>query len=529
MKGFQAFATHNSLTPKPHSLLFLTVLLGLASVYLWLSQLQTPMLWWDEGWTLIVARTWVEQGVYGRLQLGQPFSPGLAASFPSVASIAISFQLFGVGIWQGRLPGAIYTIAGLSMLFALAMRLYNSKVAWGTLFVLLTMLTHQAVNPLVLGRQVLAEPLQIFSLLAGYLCFLLALERSLRWLPLALVLWGLALITKAQTLPFWAISLLIPLGFALNKRQWRMASVLVLALPGGYAASHLLLLIAIYLQGPTLPSPVLEDLTEAIAFAPGATTRGLAIMALVVTGIPLLCGLIHSSWHWLASYRSSNANEGITILRTALLALAGSWFCWYLFLSVGWIRYLMPALFVGSIFVAAWLADVTENYNLHATIQRILAGLKLTQAAGGCWKKAGSAGASFLALVLIITMVPITMQQITNSYTATSVAPLQQLATYLNYQTPPDTIVESYESELFFLLERPYHFPPDQMNVEMIQRNELQKQIPFTYDALVADPDYLVVGDFARNAGIYDEVIAAGHFWLVQRYDSYDLFQRVRN
>ncbi len=44
-----------------------------------------PPLWFDEGWTVCVAKTWVEQGHYGCLLRGEPGDTLLAAHFPVVA------------------------------------------------------------------------------------------------------------------------------------------------------------------------------------------------------------------------------------------------------------------------------------------------------------------------------------------------------------------------------------------------------------------------------------------------------------
>ncbi len=68
---------------------------------------QIPPLWWDEGWTMSVARNWVQSGFYGQFLDGEKQPPGLSAAFPVVAQVALSFRLFGVGVWQGRLPGCI--------------------------------------------------------------------------------------------------------------------------------------------------------------------------------------------------------------------------------------------------------------------------------------------------------------------------------------------------------------------------------------------------------------------------------------
>src|SRR5436309_7187408 len=83
-----------------------------------------PPLGWDEGWTLMVARNWVERGHYGRLLDGGLVAPGLSAALPAVAPIALSFRHFGVGIWQGRLPGVLFTVAAVVLLYYLVCRLY---------------------------------------------------------------------------------------------------------------------------------------------------------------------------------------------------------------------------------------------------------------------------------------------------------------------------------------------------------------------------------------------------------------------
>ena len=93
----------------------------------------TPPLWWDEGWTLCVARQWVETGHYGCLLEGQPAPPILAGHFPVVASVTAGFHLFGVGVWQARLVELFYTFGALGFLYFLTARLYSHDVALGTL------------------------------------------------------------------------------------------------------------------------------------------------------------------------------------------------------------------------------------------------------------------------------------------------------------------------------------------------------------------------------------------------------------
>jgi len=194
---------------------------------------------WDEGWNLSVARNWVELGHYGQLLEDEPRSKGLAGYFSVIAPVALSFKLFGVGIWQARLPAVLFTLSAFVLVYYLAAQLYNRTVAWGAMGVLLLMTGGLIYNPILVGRQALGEIPALFYLLAGYSFLLLALRGS-GWfvLPGALLL-GIALRTKAQILPFWLISLLFPLVVAVIKRWWRPALLLATGLVGSWIASGL--------------------------------------------------------------------------------------------------------------------------------------------------------------------------------------------------------------------------------------------------------------------------------------------------
>jgi hypothetical protein len=137
-----------------------------------------PPVWWDEGWTLNVARNWVEFGHYGQLLDGQPKGPGLSASFPVVAPIALSFRLFGIGIWQGRLPSVLFLLGSIMLIFFLAEQLYQRAVAIGAVVVLFFFSGIVQLHPLQMGRTAMGEMPALFFLLSGYTCLWFALRRS---------------------------------------------------------------------------------------------------------------------------------------------------------------------------------------------------------------------------------------------------------------------------------------------------------------------------------------------------------------
>ncbi|NJP07247.1 MAG: hypothetical protein HC837_17315, partial [Chloroflexaceae bacterium] len=250
-------------------------LLLLSVVLLTISRLANLSPWWDEGWTLAVAQTWVDHGHYGMLRNGEPVSPGLSAAFPTVAPVAIGFRLFGVGIWQGRLPILVITLAAFALFYHLAEILYRPRVGLLAVFLALFVVTHPDFHAVITGQQVLAEMPMIALLLAGLVWFFYALQQSPWSLILAIAFWSLALVTKAQVLPFWAVSLLWVLIVLLFQRQWRFALLTAGALVGSYAMAGWGWnpLIGRLLEGQTVGGAGVQGLYSVTAFVPVTTVR----------------------------------------------------------------------------------------------------------------------------------------------------------------------------------------------------------------------------------------------------------------
>jgi hypothetical protein len=492
---------------------------GILLAGLW--NLSGPGVWWDEGWTLSVARNWVERGFYGRLLDGQPAPPGLEAAFPVTAPVALMFRLFGVGVWQGRLFGVLCMLGALAALYYLASRLYNRSVGIAALVVLLFMSMNANLHPLIISRQVLAEPPMLCYLLAGYVCLLLAFRGSSWWLALAAICWGVALATKLQVLPFWLCSLLVPLMLHLIRRQWYGVKLVAVGLLGSIVTYYLCQWSQqLLLDGHTLPVVPISGLYNVLAIVPNGFNRLYTLFNLVCFGLPTLLALVYAARQIGHTRALSSEESGIPSIRIALLGLSGSWLAWYVLLSVGILRYLFPATFIGSIFVAAWLSDLTSGFDIARTVRH----------AGALLSKGGArpAVSALLVLMLLAATTTMTLQMLDREYLTADDHSAQAVTDYLNTQTPPSARVETYESELHFLLNRPYHYPPDQIHVELNRRSLLNQQVVIDYDPLAGDPDYLVVGGFTNWNKLYSQVLATGAFRLVQRFGVYELYRRVR-
>jgi 4-amino-4-deoxy-L-arabinose transferase-like glycosyltransferase len=475
----------------------------------------TPRLWWDEGWTMSVARNWVEEGHYGRFLYGKPVPRGLEAPFPVTGTIALSFRLFGVGIYQARLVSVAFTIAALFLLFELTRRFYNRSIALATLVVLVLLTGNDEINPLIVGRQVLAEIPALFFLLAACFCFILSEKRSFLFMLAAICFWSLAIFTKLQVQPFWAASLLVPIAILLIQRTWKLAGFLA----AGFGVSVMLLFLFQHLSLQTAPVSTVSGLTQVIALALNRHSRLTVLAETLEFGMPTLFGLSWALWTFLSGDKKlQNHTE---VVRLSLLVFAGSWFAWYLFLSLGWPRYLFPAAFIASPFVAAMLYDWTNKFSLAYTIERSAALLKTLHLNRVSLP-------AFAAVVLVAMSLGRTLTVLYGAYVIDADSSVKDVVNFLNTKTPPNALIETYESELFCFLKRRYHYPPDQVHVELIRKNSFGESVAINYDPLAADPDYLVLGRQNRFWDFYDPYLNSGKFRLLQKYGIYEIFERVR-
>jgi hypothetical protein len=518
--GFTVGAHPRPLRLLGRLLLHPVTLIGLALILAAWKLDSTPPVWWDEGWTLSVARNWAMTGYYGRLLDGVPSTPTLSAAFPVVAPIALSFRIFGVGVWQGRLSSVMFLAGALALLYFLARHLYQRHVARLTLVLLVVVFPHPSIYPPYLSRQALGELPMLFFLLAGYAACLAA-WRVPRWWWVASLCWGIALDAKQQTFPFWLASLSVPLAALALRRQWRRAAWLMFGLIGSVAIWRGLdWLVHQLLAGYHAPAIGFTGLQEVTAIVFTTSARLTALKAALIFGLPVLCGLGSTAWNWLRRDGVGPLEE-VSLVRSMLLVLTASWWAWFVLASAGWIRYFFPVAFLGSLFVAALLYDLTRGFDAHwiaATVRATLTTKRLTR------QSVAFLFGTFL-IALIMGLGARTLYRVVHMPGDTSV---EETARFLNHVLPVSARIETYDSELFFLLERPYHYPPDQVHVDLIRRAFVEPNASIQYDPLAADPDYLVVGPFSQWTRLYAPVLADGAFRLWRTEGLYNIYQRVR-
>ncbi len=478
-----------------------------------------PPPWWDEGWTLTVARTWIERGFYGMLRDDAMAPVGLAAAFPTPWLSALGMQLFGIGLAQGRLASALLTGGALTLLFLLTRKLYNRTVAWGTLGVLFWMTMHPHMHPLIMGRQVLGEAAQLFFVTAGFFALTYAEQKAGLVIPLTALCWSLAFISKAQTIPFLALAIVVVAVASALAQKWRTTIVFVAVGGIAYLFYRLIPPLLVWILGDnTIAAPSLSGLLEALAFVPLYEMRVKAITLVFGFSLALVCGVAYGSIAWFRIGSDMGLAQWIQL---ALWTLVCSWLVWFVVLANSSIpRYLYPPTFFGAVFVAALLDRFALHYSARETLARVRTALRTRQ-----WGR--DAVAALAAIFLVALTVPFTLLVLFWSFTLDSNQAAKQTADYLNMETVAAARIETYEAELFFYLKRAYHYPPDQTHVDYIRRTLYPEQ-PIEYNPLESNPDYLVDGPSSRSWGVYDAVLSNGEFMPLVDFGVYHIYVRQR-
>jgi 4-amino-4-deoxy-L-arabinose transferase-like glycosyltransferase len=479
---------------------------------------EIPPFWFDEGWVMSVARNWVELGRYVSLVDGRPLPPSiLNIGFPAVAPMALSFRLFGVGIWQGRLPGVLFTIGALCLLYHLVLCLRGRNAAICTLFVALFMSGRaEILNPIVMGRQALGEMPAVFFLLAGYESLLFWRRCPLLLLPLAALFWGLAAATKMQALPFLVVGLAAPIVLSLARKRWRAVVPMLAGLCGFLAWFWFFRQVQEgLLQTQMFPGRM--GLYSVTAFVPVLIVRENAAILLLLCGLPALFGVCYGAWQYGTGRTKLSLDDDADIVQQSLFFLVTSWVAWYLLLSIGWVRYLFVPLFIGSMFAAVMFCDMIQGFNMSATVKSVAD--TILQLRFGRDKRFA------LVAVLLFAFVPITVINLYFVY-AEPDRSSREVAEFLNATTPPAALIETYNMELFVLLNRRYHYPSDEIMLQLIRRSYMLPNLAVDYDPMAADPDYLVVGPDKWH--LYDTVLQTGSFRLVLEKSRYKVYERIR-
>jgi hypothetical protein len=305
-------------------------------------------------------------------------------------------------------------------------------------------------------------------------------------------------------------------------RRWKPVLLLTVGLCASFLSARAIIWLQQILLDSTTnrlsPMPGLYYVT-ALVTAPRA--RALALLLTAFFGIPTVAGLCYAVWRLMKDKRQFLAPSQTEIVQLSLLVLAVTWFAWFLILSAGWPRYLFPVTFIGSIFTAAMLVNLAVKL-IHRLQRKALA-----SSACAPWLTMRGI-VSALVILVVAASVPLTLIMLRHTYFTNADSSILQVSHFLNTETSSNALIETYDPELFFLLERPYHYPPDKLHIQLIRLYIFRQPVAIEYDPLARDPEYLVVGPRRKLWPLYDAVLSTGAFHLIKSYGDYQIYQRLR-
>jgi 4-amino-4-deoxy-L-arabinose transferase-like glycosyltransferase len=492
---------------------------------------RSPRTWQDEGGTLLIARTLVEDGVYAiRTSDGYQTFGSIQSVGPTVIlPLALSFKLFGIGLLQGRLVMAAWMILTIMAFFSLGRELFGIRTAILAVLLLFSIPS----GMLMLGRQAIGEVPALGLMLLGYLMWLRAIRiNTYRYYAAAGLLFGLAAVTKGQFIPM----ILGMLGICAVLNLWfYKRSVIPILLMGCVVSACIAGWIGwqiFYFGLPTFQenSAKMSDLASvtiglnknntviALKYLFGADSRHFFYFI----GIPsVLYAISHC-------YLNTKRNDAIIITSLVIFMLLclGYYVFWIIPVPV----YFFAPASVASIFAAKLLNDVINACKISSTPSKYH--IDNTQ-------KAREIISLRTALILIIvSMLGFSISyEIRENVLSKDTGP-QQVGAFLKQSVPPMAVIETWERELGILTNHTYHYP-DQIHLKDTQ-GKIFRNIQDDY-ALGSDyfqkikPDYLVIGWYARHTDLYDTSYLSEHACFLStfgdgdwRYDVYRINQQSR-
>jgi hypothetical protein len=328
--------------------------------------------------------------------------------------------------------------------------------------------------------------------------------------------------TKAQVAPFLIASFAGTIVSLSLRRNWAAAREMGVIMIGAWGGFRFLIEAKNWLlSGHTMAHPSTDGMTEAIALVLVPAIRLETIQYLFVAWVEYPLGLAYAAWRL---HRLPVSGVRASLEQTAqimLLVLTGGWLAWFAFLSAGEPRYALPGLFLAAPFTALLFHDATNGFNVGSllkTLSEFVHDRRMTTQ-------------RFKAVVVVVLLAIMAWGAVQERYAFRAREDDRDLfavTQYLNTTIPPTALVETYDSELFLFLNRPYTYALPKHLIEIIRRDQGRAQA-VTYDPLESKPDYLVVGEYGRWAGFYKPLIAQNRVRLVTTIGRYQIYEPVRS
>jgi hypothetical protein len=397
-------------------------------------------------------------------------------------------------------------VLSLLLLYQLANRMYGKPVGGWTLAVLMV-LSLPGIHPFWYGRQAISEAPCVFFILFGYWFLSKPEARSSTYLLTGFT-WGLAMSARGVAIPFLSAALIFPAIVAGFRKNWGIIEKYALTWVSSLAVYLILSKLEHWLGQGLFEYGLMQGSESTWFFVTQPQVRLETLLSFTTIGLLSILGIGYAiRLNWRDVFSPAESQSAMSYVRISWFTLVSSWLVWYLLLSIGWLRHYLPAFYLSSIYQALLLLQAgTTLRSTESRPQRI------TYTVLGC-----------LILLLFATLNAFSLViQLQDRDDA-----LLTAVNYLNAETAPDALVEAYAPEIFYYLEHEYHYPPDQIQLELNRRAYLHLDIEIDYAPLTADPDYIVIGPLERFWGLYTTVVTTDHFELVYENWEYEIYRQI--
>jgi hypothetical protein len=178
-----------------------------------------------------------------------------------------------------------------------------------------------------------------------------------------------------------------------------------------------------------------------------------------------------------------------------------------------------PLCMLASIFVAFALYNLTNGFQISLRIgfQQLVVERQFSQ----------KTAVSLLVMAFVVAAIILPIFRTLYNVTLTGTGAAYRVADYFDNHAEPDSIIETWERELLVLSDLTFHVPP-QSTLAKLQEDKVNDpdssgQIYDFRDHV--EPQYVVIGAFARWAGVYDDTLDG--YVQAAIYDQYTIFERV--
>jgi 4-amino-4-deoxy-L-arabinose transferase-like glycosyltransferase len=427
-----------------------------------------------------------------------------------ILPIAAAFALLEVDYLYARLVIVLYAIGALWALFALARNLVDEKFAW--IAVALMLWSGEFVYH---SRAVFGEIPGLFFLLAALWLWFRSAGAATARLVVVGLLFGLACVTKSQYAVIALPSLLLAWMADLivyRRHRWRYFLVPGIVAGAVYAAWMTFVLFGLGADERDVRADFeLFRATSAYTLLQWHADN----LRTLWWSYPLygrLCVLAFPFFLLFGPWRGARGQEWVTLV--IFVGMAGVFYL----SSFGWSRYAIPVMSLSVLVTAYFLHSIAGGL---AELRRFL---PAALARRTHWLRRGG---GLLVTGLLLGLLGRTLIDVAGWRGHEGAL---EMAAYLDFTLPEDTLIETLEQEFAIFTDHAYHYPSQAINVQLTAEWQARGRLPgqsFDHIPYRIEPDYVLKRTTASVANDFYSTARLQSFEPLLEVPGYSLYQRA--